>query len=136
MRRFVHAAAKWADAKEYLKSIEFVKARGYEMSGYAWPDSGVIEIRLPKGLDPEKDRTELAQLLVHELDHLAGDEHPDMQLHWEQKFSWHETLPLRLRKDAKIDPERYVYEKLIRQCTLAMYGFPEAAPWVAQILDC
>lgn len=112
--RFIHAGLKAKDCYGLVKTVEFLVSPYFRTKGYAYCDEGRIQVIFPRGFDPAKDMRELAQVFEHEVDHIFGLEHRDMEDWWTLRPVWQESLKIRLRKNTAKPKVEAVLERKIR----------------------
>ena len=124
LRRFVFAAVNRCGARGKVTKVIFYDHEWDTpyIHGLALtqPDdanicTGEIDIHLPGGLqENHRDRTELGQILCHEVDHVLGLDHKDMQDWWHLPASWVDDLPLRRKKSTIKDKTQLKLEQDLR----------------------
>lgn len=108
LRRLILACWKYEMSETHYRGVQVTvthtRQGGYS-SGHAWLSGGPMVIRIPKphgrgGDQPYHDIAELACTIIHELAHVRGKDHADMQRadrYYAPGFhTWAESYPLRL----------------------------------------
>jgi hypothetical protein len=115
LRRFMYAGLHSKECYNLVKTVEFLVSPYFRTKGYAYCDEARIQIIFPRGFDPSSDMRELAQVFEHEVDHIFGLEHRDMEDWWTLNPTWQKKLKMRVRAKARKPQVEVNLERQIRR---------------------
>jgi len=123
LRRFTLAAIRARGAEGAVKMIEYRISPSHRATGLTYCEESRIIMNFPRGYNArayEDDLTEVAQILIHEIDHVLGLDHKDMRRLDDLEVPWIQGVRLRRRKNVPVRPVVEALESKIRSLVLAL----------------